>query len=318
MFVAHTDLGNSYLFNEPRDFTKALEHMQHATALAPDEPWPHDLLGDVYRAQGDLPKAGAEYTRAHELRPTDASPLQQRGHVNSFLGNYAAARADYDSAIALGRANEKGSFAVFRTLVGVHAGEPGAAIAELNQLVASIPQMGTPDPRGTQIFALTTAAVIAIHTRDFAAAEQALRQRATMLRQQADEIGTPAVRRSQEADVAYFEGWLAARRGDYASARTLADSVARLVEPDANPRKMEGVHELRGFIALYQGNAAEAVGHFEQGNPNNTYITYQLALAHEGAGHADQAKRLFRDVASNNFNDVGFALVRKEALQKAS
>src|SRR6266545_2728674 len=96
LLVAHTTLGNSYLFGEPRDFARALQHMQQAEALAPNEAGVHDLLGDVYRAQQNLDKARAEYTRGHELNPRDAILLQQRGHVDTFRGDYAAARADYD------------------------------------------------------------------------------------------------------------------------------------------------------------------------------------------------------------------------------
>jgi len=318
LYVAHTALGNSYLFGEPRDFAVALEHMQQAEALAPEEPWSHDLLGDVYRAQDNLEKAREEYTRGHELNPREAGLLEQRGHVNSFLGNYVAARADYDSSMTLGRANEKPGFAEFRALVNVHAGDPEGAITELNRLVAAIDTMGVPEPRGAKIDALTLVAAIATHTRNFPAAAQALKQRAALVRQQVDEVGTDAFRRGQEATIAYFDGWLAARRGDYATARRLADQVAKLVEPDANPRKLEPMHALKGYVALYQGHFSEAAGHFRQGNPFDPYIKYQLALAEAGAGNAVQAKKLFREVATYNFNDVGFALVRKDALQKAS
>jgi len=52
--------------------------------------------------------------------------LQQRGHVNSFAGDYDAARADYDSAMAMGRGNERGFFAPFRAYVSAYAGtRPG-------------------------------------------------------------------------------------------------------------------------------------------------------------------------------------------------
>ncbi len=61
LFLAHTALGTSYLFGEPRDFTKALEHMQHGEALAPDEPNAHMFVGDAYRAQRNLDKARDEY-----------------------------------------------------------------------------------------------------------------------------------------------------------------------------------------------------------------------------------------------------------------
>src|SRR2546421_692261 len=81
-------------------------------------------------------------------------------------------------------------------------------------------------------------------------------------------------------------------------------------------RKLEPMHQLEGFIALYQGKYGEAAAHLRQGNPFDPYIKYQVAVATEGAGDVAQAKRLYREVAEYNFNAVGFALVRKDAQQK--
>jgi len=240
------------------------------------------------------------------------------GHANTFLGDYAAARADYDSAMAVGRANEKAAYAPFRAYVSVYAGDPAAAIDELNRLVASVDGLGVPDPKANKVAALTNVVVIATHTRNRAAAEQALKQLEPILMQQADEAGNPAFKRGQQAQIAYLEGWTAARRGDYASAQKQADRITQLLAPDANPRKLEPMHQLVGFIALYQGKYNEAAAHLRQGNLLDPYIKYQFAVATEGAGDAARAKKLFREVADYNFNAVGFALVRKDALQKAS
>ena len=316
--AAHAALGNSYLFGEPKDFAKSLEHMQHAAALAPNEPAMHDLLGDVYRALNNLDQARAEYTRGHELDRTDASLLQQRGHVNSFAGNYVAARADYDSAIALGRGNQRAGFAPFRAYVNVHAGDPKAAIAELNQLVAAVDTMNVPGVLGVKIAALSDIAVIAIHTRDFAAADAALKQRTPLLMQQAAGAGSASVQRNADANVAYFEGWVAARKGDYAAAAKAADRVAALVAQDQNPRKLEPVHELKGYIALYQGNFQEAAAHFAQGNLLDPYIKYQYAVALQSGGEKAKGTQLMREVAVYNFNSVGFALIRKDAQRPIS
>jgi tetratricopeptide (TPR) repeat protein len=316
LLVAHTDLGNSYLFGEPKDFVKSLEHMQHAAALAPNEPSMHDLLGDVYRAQNNLDQARAEYTRGHELNPADASLLQQRGHVNSFAGNYAAARADYDSAIAVGRGNERAGFAPFRAYVSLYAGAPQEAIAELNRLVAGVDAMDVPGALAVKIAALTDVAVIAIHTKDFAAAEQALTQRTPLLLQQAAGSGSASFQRGSEANIAYFDGWLAARRGDYAAAGKAADRVAALVTQDQNPRKLEPVHELKGYIALYQGNFSEATAQFALGNLVDPYIKYQYAVALVGAGDKVKGNQLMREVATYNFNNAGYALIRKDAQQQ--
>jgi len=61
-----------------------------------------------------------------------------------------------------------------------------------------------------------------------------------------------------------------------------------------------------------------AVEHLRQGDPFDPYVKYQLAVATEGSGDAARAKQLFREVANYNFNTLGFALVRKDAQEKAS
>lgn len=316
--AAHIDIGNSYLLGEPKDFQKALEHFQAAERLAPTEPAMHDFLGDAQRALNNLPAARAEYTRGHELNPRDASLLQQRGHVNSFAGDYAAARADYDSSMALGRGNERGFFAPFRAYVSVYAGDAPGAITELNKLVAGADGMGLPDPLAVKVNALANVAAIGIATHDFAAAEAALKQRAPLAAEQAEKSGSAGFKRAQQANGAYFSSWLAARQGDYASAKREAARYTTIVAPDANPRKMEAFHQLEGFIAAYQGKAAEAAAHFAQGNLQDPYIEYQYATALDASGQSAKAKPIFKALAVYNFNALGYALIRKEAQAKAA
>ncbi len=313
---AHAFLGNSYLFNEPRDAAKAEEAMQKVVQAEPQESQSYDLLGDAYRAQGKFAEARDAYTRAAELDPTSGLALQQRGHVNSFLGDYAAARADYDSGIALGKANQAPAFATFRAFVNVHEGNPGAAINELNNLVTAIDGMNIPEPAGVKINALTNVALIALHTGDIAAAEQAISQRAALQRGQAEKVGKDEFRRSQEANIAIFEGWLAARKGDVATASKKIEEYTKLVAPDANPQKMQPAHELMGLVSFEQKKYREAVAHFRQGDLDNPYTKYYLARAYEGAGNTAEAKKLYGEVANYNFNNVTIALTRKEAMEK--
>ena len=316
--AAHIDMGNSYLLGEPKDFQKALQHFQAAERLAPNEPAMHDLLGDAQRALNNLPAARAAYTRGHELNRRDASLLQQRGHVNSFAGDYAAARADYDSSMALGRGNERGFFAPFRAYVSVHAGDVPGAIAELHRLVADADGMGLPDPLAVKVNALTNIAFLGIATRDFASAEAALKQRAPLSAMQAEKSGSAGFQRAQQANAAYFQSWLAARKGDYTTAQREADRYTAIVAPDANPRKMEPFHQLKGFIAAYQGKPAEAAAHLAQGNLQDPYIEYQYATALDASGQSAKAKPIFQALAIYNFNSLGYALIRKEAQAKAA
>src|SRR2546430_10003927 len=73
LYVAHVIMGNNYIFGEPRDFTKALGHMQEAEALAPDESNAHMFVGDAYRAQKNLEKAREEYRGATRSSPATPS-----------------------------------------------------------------------------------------------------------------------------------------------------------------------------------------------------------------------------------------------------
>jgi hypothetical protein len=237
--------------------------------------------------------------------------------VNSFLGDWTAARADYDSAIALGRANEKANFGQWRAYVNVYAGDAAAAITELNQLAAAVDGMGIPEPRGVQTAILADVAAIGIHTGDLAAADKALSARAQLVLAQAQQVGTDAFRRGSEADLAYWSARLATAQGNTARAEQLAQQMETLLAPDANPRKLEPVHEVRGYIALQQKKYADAVAHFEQANLDDVYVKYHLGLALDGAGNAERAKTVFQDVARNNFNSLGYALVRQDAVRRA-
>jgi len=318
MAAAHMQAGNSYLFGEPKDLNQAEQHIQKAIELAPNEPNPYDLLGDVHRAQGQLEKARDAYTEASKYSGADGSPFQQRGHVNSFLGDYEAARADYDKSIAMARANEAPSYGVYKAFVHVYAGDPSAAIGELKTLASKIDKMDIPEPIGFKIFALGSATNIALHHRMIDEAATLIADWSSLMRTQSEQVGTDVFRRGQEAGIAYIEGMLAVKKGKFDAAEEKANAIAKLLEPDANPRKMESVHELRGAIALEQGRHAEAAEHFRHGNDeNDIYIKYLLAKSLEGAGQTGEAMKLFQQVATHNFNAVGFALTRKEAMMKA-
>ncbi len=314
---AHIQLGNSYLQIEPRDLAKAEAHIRHAVELEPNEAYTHDFMGDAHRAANDLEKARAEYTRMAELAPSRAAAFQQRAHVHSFLGNFAEARADYDRSIALGDPGEKSSYAVYRALVSVHAGDAAAAEQELDRVVTTIDGMNHPDATGAKIFALENQLQIALHHRHLDVADRAVSRLRTLYRQQAELGQTPEFRRAMDASIAYAEGMLAARKGDYDAARGKAREYMRFREPDNNPRKNEGGHEVLAMADLLQGNHKAAAGHFAGTDPNDIYVTYQRALALEGAGQAAEARALFKRVADTNFNSAGLALTKRDAARKA-
>jgi len=314
---AQIQLATQYL-NEPRDLPRAEATATQAVALAPDESYAYDVLGDVLRMAGKLEEARTAYTRAARLAPREGSPLQQRGHVNSFLGRYDQARADYDAAAALGRGNERATYPVWRALVGVHQGNPRAAVQELDRLVASIGGMNVPDPDGSKVFALEEEARIALHANMLDDAARAVAQRNQLAGAIAARGGSDDFRHQEQAYAAYWEGLLAARRGDFSAATEAYRRFMTAVESVRDPRKAEPAHELMGMIELLQNRPAEAAAHFEHADPNDIYVAYQHAVALAAAGRNADAKPLFQRVAEYHFNNAGIALVQKDAIWRAA
>lgn len=312
-------LGFSYLFNEPKDFAVAERHMRRVVELEPEEANAQVNLGDVFRAMNMLEQARDSYARGAELDPSSDLALSKKGHADSFLGNYDEARTDFEQAVEAARDQLKATWARFGAFVSAYEGNPEAAVSELDGIYASIEQMGIPEHQlnGAKIATLSNQATIALHHGMLDAAEQAIEQRGMYMRAQAERVGDEDFTRAQEANIAIWEGRLAARKGDYETARTKAAEVATLVEVQTNPRRMEGYHALMGLTSLLQRNHQEAVEHYRQANKNNIYHKYHLALALEGAGNAEEAMSLFKEVAEFNFNSAAYACIRNDAIERA-
>jgi tetratricopeptide (TPR) repeat protein len=314
---AYLQLAFSYMTAQPTDPPKARVYVEKLVALEPAEPQAFVTQGSYFRATNQLPLAKRSYTRAAELDPTMALPVQQRGHVESFLGEYDAARADYDAAAKLGKQNEAGSYRMFGALVAAHAGKPQESIAQLDRLVSEVDGMNLPDPVGAKVNALTSEVQIGIATGDFAAASSAIARRTPLVREQVAKASDETVKHITESNIAYYDGLLAARQGDAATAKAKADEIRRIVAATKDPQKDQPAHAILGVLALEQKDFKGAVTHLEQANPNDIYLMYERALALDGAGRTADAKALFGKVARYNFNGADVAVVRAEARKRA-
>jgi tetratricopeptide (TPR) repeat protein len=318
MVLAHRIMGFSYLFNDPTDYEKALAHMQRTVELQPDEAKGYEAVGDAYRGLKDLERAREVYSMAVEKDPALGVASLKKGHINSFLGNFEEARADFDLGIETTPVENKANYANYRAFVHVHADDPSGALVELAGVVAMADEVGMPEDQipGTKVFTLSNAATIALHHDMFDEAREILDERTRQMGIISDRVEEPDFRRRQAANIAVWEGQLAARQGSYELAAEKAEEYRSLVEPDANPRRFEAHHALLGLIALEQGDYEKAVSEFRQSNLQVEYNKYHLALALDGSGETDEAAALFKEVGQYNFNSVGFALVRKDALAR--
>ncbi len=314
--LTHLTYGTTYVA-EPRDLARAEEHILIGQKLWPDKAVTYDLLGDLRRAQGQLKEAAAAYTRQIELSPKEGSGYNQRGHAYTFLGNFDSARADYDAAIRLGKGNAPAFNSAYRAYVDAYAGHPEEAISRLEQLVEAIDGMGIPEPEGFKIATLQSIAILAEHIGKFDVAARATAQIGPLVRKGIERVNTPEFRRGQEANIAFWDGRLAAFKGDYPVALRKAEEYRKLRELDRDPSKDRAYHSILGFVALGQKRYADAVTELSQGDPDSPFLRFHRALALEGLGKTAEAKAIYKSVASYNFNVPEYAAIRGEAVAKA-
>jgi tetratricopeptide (TPR) repeat protein len=218
----------------------------------------------------------------------------------------------------MGKGNSPAVQSQYRAFVDVYDGHPDEGISRLNQLVEAIDGMGIPEPEGLKISTLQAIAVIASHFGKWDAAERATAQIGPLVRKGIERVNTPEFRRGQEANIAFWDGRLAALKGDYAVALQKAEAYKKLRELDRDPNKDRSYHVILGFVALGQKRYADAVTELGKGDPNNPLVRFHLAQALEGLGKTAEAKAIYKSVSTYNFNAPEFAAVRAEALAKAA
>jgi len=323
--VGYNNLGFSYLYNAPKDFTQAEKNFERAIELEPREDNYYVNIGDVHRAMGDLEAARGDYSGALEIDPENAVAAVKRGHVNSFLGNYDEARTDYDTGIAAGQEGNQSTLANYRAFVNLHAGDHKAAIAELKSELERVNTLEMPADQktGARTFLLVNIADISFHSNMLDEAASAVDQLSASLAESGANSGAEDFARQQKATATYWQGKLAARQGNYESAAALAEQFAALLAGDDNPRKLERYHELHGLISLLKQDYAASIAHYREANlstspgAGDVKNIYMLARALAGAGRTEEARELLEEVANWNFNSAWFAMVRKDAGESA-
>ena len=127
-----------------------------------------------------------------------------------------------------------------------------------------------------------------------------------------ESIGTEEAMMNFNAETNIWDGGVAAIEGDYTTALAKAEASKKDIESINNPRKLEGYHFLKGMINMKQSKYTDAVSDFEKSDLNGIYPKYMLAIANKKAGNDEKAAELFKEISNYNFNEIGYALVRKK------
>ncbi len=309
---AISNLGASYLFVSPKDFTKGQKYLAKAVEIVPESSRAHINLGDCYRAQNKLEKALTSYVKAAELDPEDQVAFSKAGHANSFLGNYDAARKNFQDARAQSEFG-MGSYD-FEAYTYLYEGDYKKALGFLQEATKSIEGMDIPksNKTGTQMNCVYDCAMIAMHHGD----TEHLKEMVEMMRPLSDKIsndvGSNATTAYQKANMHYWDAIASASAENYEDAITQAEMIKTTLESMNDPNKLRPYHRAQTFINYKQGNYEKALEHASELDRDNVYDAYWMAYANKMAGNTDKAMAIFEEIADYNFNFVGYALIRNE------
>ena len=310
-------LATSYMNVEPKNFKKAEENFLKVVELKPDLSGSHVYLGDAYRAQNNLEKARTAYEQALQKDPNDALTYLKKGHVNSYLGAFDAARSDYQKASQLNPDNKIAPIN-FEAYTYLYAGDFKTAKLWLEDKYKNISkvELYSSQINTAKYSFLENCAIIAMHMDDGKEVARLVGLMKPVSNTLGEGIGTEEARHQQKSNMLIWDSYALAMKGDFAGAKVKAEEAKAAIEPVRDVNKLWNYHGALAYINFKQGKYAEAIAEQEQSDPNSPYNKYRLALACEKAGQNEKAATLFNELADYNFNNIGYALIRKELKEK--
>lgn len=309
---AITNLGFSYLFTTPKDFKQAEKYMALVVEKVPESSRAHIDLGDCYRAQNDLKKALASYSKAAQLDPDDQVAHSKAGHANSFLGNFDAARKNFQDARAV---SEFGTDSYnFEAYTYLYEGDHKKALAFLMDAAQGVDDMDIPESNktGTKMNCTFNCAMIAMHHGDTKHLKEVVELMKPLSTQIGEDVGSRAAKMNQEANRHYWDAMASAAAGDYEAAAKKAEMIKTTLEPSGDPNKLRPYHRVHAMVNYKQKNYEKALEHMTHLDVDNVYDKYWMAKANMKAGNKEKAREMFKEISTYNFNGVGYALIRNE------
>lgn len=309
---AVSNLGASYLFTSPKDFAKAQRYMAKVVEMVPESSRAQIDLGDCYRAQNDLEKALTSYIKAGELDPKDEVAFSKAGHANSFLGNFDEARKNFQAARAVSEFRT-GSYN-FEAFTYLYEGDYKKALTFLMESAKGVDAMDIPESNktGTKSSCVFNCAMIAMHYGDTDHLKEVVELMRPLSVQIAEDAGSNAAVTNQKANMFFWDAIASASEGNYEEAAAKAELIKTTLESSNNPNKLRRYDRALSYINYKQENYSQALEHASKLNPDNVYDRYWMAHANKMTGNTDEAMAMFKEIADNNFNSVGYALIRNE------
>ena len=245
-------LGYTYVEAIGPDPRKAVEYLRRYADALPDQPNPQDSLGEVLRMAGDDSGSLAHYAEALRISPTYITSQYGRGDTYTLMGNYGAARSEYEKALKIANNPQDKLHIEFQSaLVHFWEGDAGTGRKELDALSTK----SAAGKDATEQFEIGYAR--ALLAADADTEHQILLDLENSLAASATGM-TEAQRNAALASVLREEVRVHAANNEVKDAQSDLDKLAKL-SADTRDLLVEGCYESgRGYLSAASGDFAKA------------------------------------------------------------
>jgi peptidyl-dipeptidase Dcp len=301
--------------NQGNDFKKALPELEAVARDYPGERLVHVILGQLYNGDGQGARAREMFERARVIGPRSARVEAFLAQGDLLKEDYGKARATYldvEKSLPKGAVPFAVRFGI--TFSHLYEGNVDAALESLRTYLAEY-RAGGLGQQFPEVFIWNAMARINLESGRLADAMRAY------------EKGYESIPGSN-LDEVQKKTWLGrlhhgkartlARMGKHQEAWAEVETIKKMIEDGGEEGKQfwPAYHYVAGYAKLEAGDAAAALEHLKQADPNDPFHALLRARAYERVGQKAEAKAEYRKVVDSQWAGIERPLAYPEAKKK--
>jgi len=292
----------AYAYAELRNFDKAIEYLKKYSELAPEEPNPHDSLGEIYRLAQRYPESIEEYNKALAIDPKFESSLRGLGDTYAWMGDETKAREEYAKAIAIAPTDkDRLDYEIQSAISYLREGNNDEATAQFKKVDDEAHKLKLGD------YEATAHRDMALYMSDPQKAVAELVAGETELNTPGHDV-SKTDHDEQYARTLFVHVMKAIDAKDMADAAAANAKLAKLAEGNRNQIVQSSMHSANGLLLAAEGKTDEAISELQE-DPTNVYAQKQLIDLYTKKGDTANAEAARKQLAGDNEVFIEEALV---------
>jgi tetratricopeptide (TPR) repeat protein/predicted Ser/Thr protein kinase len=271
----------AYVYDDSGDFEKSIWAVNKYISLAPGEPSPYDVRGNLYAYNGKLDQAIESYKKALEIKPDFYMSLMKLGDMYLFKRDYAKAEGCYEELASSSDKRTRSEGRTSLAYIPLYQGKFNQAFKIIDQGIAADQMEKTEEWGLVGKYWCKVYAYEALRNYPLALRELELAQEVIDRVYPDEPVGTWGA--SVEILV---------KSGNIAKAEEVARTLKKRIE-EKGPIQMFEYWAVLGDIELAKGNKTAAVDYYKRADKEANYpyfwLRYLLARAYLESGNLSDA-----------------------------